>query len=179
MSRYYKLAQREHSTGAQIAATLAAGVVFVILLPLVIARVGPILDQLLGLPQVYAGPVNWILGGILVGVGLSFGVWVGFLQLSRGRGTPLPLLPTQELLTQGPFRYCRNPMTFGTILFYLGVGIAVGTIAGIGMVLCFAIALVFYLKHFEERELAERFGDAYLSYKQAVPFIIPRPPKRQ
>ena len=163
----------------QIAATLAAGVIFVILLPIVIARAGPALDQRLGLPQFYAGAVNWILGGILVVVGLSFGVWVGYLQLTRGRGTPLPVMPTQELLTQGPFRYCRNPMTFGTILFYLGIGIAVGTVAGIGLVLCIAIILVYYLKHFEERELAERFGDAYLTYKREVPFIVPRPPKRQ
>jgi len=28
-------------------------------------------------------------------------------------------MPTQELLTEGPFRYCRNPMTLGTILAYL------------------------------------------------------------
>jgi len=39
--------------------------------------------------------------------------------LTRGRGTPLPVMPTQELLTEGPFRYSRNPMTLGTILAYL------------------------------------------------------------
>jgi protein-S-isoprenylcysteine O-methyltransferase Ste14 len=89
------------------------------------------------------------------------------------------MLPTQELLTRGPFRYCRNPMTLGTILFYLGVGIIAGTIAGLGLALCFGALLVFYLKRFEERELAERFGEAYLQYKQDVPFIVPRLEKRQ
>ena len=38
--------------------------------------------------------------------------------------------------------------------------------------------LVLYLKRIEERELAERFGEAYLTYNREVPFIIPRLPKK-
>ncbi|MCK7467007.1 MAG: hypothetical protein MZU91_01865 [Desulfosudis oleivorans] len=33
-----------------------------------------------------------------------------------------------------------------------------------------------YLKLLEEKELTERFGEAYLAYKREVPFIIPRLP---
>jgi len=179
MSRYVKWAQKEHGGGTYIAAMLLAGVVFLILLPLVVIRVGPYLDSLLGLPSIQFGAVNYIAGGLLLVVGLFFGLWSNYVQLTRGRGTPLPVLPTQELLTQGPYRYCRNPMTFGTILAYLGLGVAAGTIAGILLVLGFAACLVLYLKRMEEKELAERFGEAYLQYRREVPFIIPRPPKRQ
>ena len=179
MSLYSKWAQREASLGARIAASLLAGIIFVILLPYVIAIVGPSLDRRLGLQGLDIGVWNYILGGLLVVLGLSFAWWSIYVQLTRGRGTPLPIMPTQELLTRGPFRYCRNPMTLGTILAYLGLGVIVGTIAGIGFVLCFAALLVLYLKRMEERELAERFGEAYLHYKQEVPFIIPRPAKRQ
>ena len=84
-------------------------------------------------------------------------------------------MPTQELLTEGPYRYCRNPMTLGTILAYLGIAVAVGTTAGTVLVLGPAALLVAYLKHLEERELAERFGKAYQAYRQDVPFMIPRP----
>jgi protein-S-isoprenylcysteine O-methyltransferase Ste14 len=70
-------------------------------------------------------------------------------------------------------------MTLGTVTAYLGIGIYAGTIAGIGIVLCFGALLVLYLKLLEEKELAERFGEAYLAYKREVPFIIPRLPKRQ
>jgi protein-S-isoprenylcysteine O-methyltransferase Ste14 len=35
-------------------------------------------------------------------------------------------------------------------------------------------AHLFYLKFFEERELALRFGESYAAYKQRVPFLVPR-----
>ena len=34
--------------------------------------------------------------------------------------------------------------------------------------------VVMILKLLEERELAERFGEAYLAYKRSTPFIVPR-----
>ena len=179
MSRYVKWAQKEHGGGTYIVAMLLAGVVFLILLPWIIIKVGPALDQRLGLPGFAIGAANYIIGGLLVVVGLIFGLWSNYVQMTRGRGTPLPILPTQELLTKGPYRYCRNPMTFGTILAYLGLGVAAGTVSGIILVLGFGALLVLYLKRMEERELAERFGEAYLQYKREVPFIIPKPPQRQ
>ena len=178
MSRYSKWAQREHSEARRIAITLLVGPVFLGLLPFLVAGVGPRLDRRLGLPSLRIGRVNRVLGGLLTVVGFSLGFWSVITQLDRGRGTPLPVMPTQELLTDGPYRYCRNPMTLGAILAYLGIGVGVGTIAGTALVLGFAGSLLVYLKRLEEGELAERFGEAYLAYERDVPFIIPRIPTR-
>jgi protein-S-isoprenylcysteine O-methyltransferase Ste14 len=179
MSRYKKWAQKEHSLGVRIAATLPAGLIIVILLPYLIVWVGPALDQRFGLPPIELGFWNYLLGGLLLLVGLSFALWSVYIQFDRGRGTPLPMLPTQELLVRGPYRYCRNPMTLGTLLAYLGLAIGAGSLSGIGIVLCVAALLITYLKRFEERELTERFGEAYRRYRREVPFIIPRLPKRR
>ena len=179
MSHYAAWAQREHSAAGEVAIMLLAGPIFLCLLPFLVAGVGPRLDRRLGLPPLRIGRVNRILGGLLTVLGFSLGFWSIVVQMTRGRGTPLPVMPTQELLTEGPFRYCRNPMTLGTILAYLGMAVAVGTIAGTVLVLSLAASLLVYLKRLEEGEFAERFGEAYLAYKRETPFIIPRLPRRR
>jgi protein-S-isoprenylcysteine O-methyltransferase Ste14 len=178
MSLYSQWAKKEQSEPKRIIAMLLAGVLFLYLLPRLIARGGSSLDRLLGLPSLHFGTINSILGISLMIVGFYFALWSIYAQLTRAQGTPLPILPTQKLLTDGPFHLCRNPMTFGTIVAYTGIGVYAETIAGVGMVLCFGMLLVLYLKLLEEKELAERFGDAYLKYKREVPFIIPRLPRR-
>jgi protein-S-isoprenylcysteine O-methyltransferase Ste14 len=90
--------------------------------------------------------VNYVVGGLLTVVGFSLGFWSVITQLDRGRGTPLPVMPTQELLADGPFRYCRNPMTLRSILAYLGIGVAAGTIAGTAHVVSWGVSLIAYLK---------------------------------
>jgi protein-S-isoprenylcysteine O-methyltransferase Ste14 len=174
MSRYTRWAKKEHSFGVRITAGILAGVVFLILLPLLIVKAGPRLDTLFGFQGFPVGPATYLLGGLMVGVGLFFGLWSNYVQFTRGRGTPLPVMPTQELLIQGPYRYCRNPMTLGTVLAYLGIGVLAGTVSGIVIVICFGLLLVLYITKLEEGELAERFGEAYLQYKREVPFLIPR-----
>jgi len=177
-SRYVKWARTPRSTGAQVAGLLPVGVGIVVLLPLLFIIGGPWLDRLIGVRFPEMGALNYVLGGLLVVSGLACGLSAVILQLTRGRGTPLPMMPTQELLTSGPYRYSRNPMTLGTVAAYVGVGVIAETISGIVLALCFAALLLVYLKRKEEGELAERFGEAYVAYKRDVPFFIPRWPKR-
>ncbi len=172
MSRYVQWSRTEHGESTRIAVTLLAGPVFLGLLPLLVAGVGPRLDRRLGLQPLRIGQAGRVVGGALSAAGFSIGVWSVYTQLDRGRGTPLPIMPTQELLAEGPFRFCRNPMTLGAILAYLGAAVAARTTAGMTFVLSLAAVLMTYLKRVEERELAE-FGEAYLVYKRETPFIVP------
>ncbi len=177
MSRFSKWAQTEHSPGARMLALIPAGAVFLVFLPYLFLVICPSLDQRLLTVSPQPGVATLIIGSILIAVGMFFGLWSIEVQFTRGRGTPLPIMPTQRLLITGPFRYCRNPMTLGTVLAYLGMSIAAATVIGVTLVLILAGLLVLYLKRVEERELAERFGEDYLVYMREVPFIIPKRPR--
>jgi protein-S-isoprenylcysteine O-methyltransferase Ste14 len=176
MSRYLQWSRTERDERTRIGVTLLAGPVFLGLLPFVVGVLGPRIDRCLGFAPPRIGGWDRLLGGVLSAAGFSLGFWSVYTQLDRGRGTPLPVMPTQELLTEGPFRYCRNPMTLGAILAYVGIAVAARTTTGMALVLSFAATLLTYLRRLEEPELAERFGQAYLAYKRATPFIVPRRP---
>jgi protein-S-isoprenylcysteine O-methyltransferase Ste14 len=177
MSRFSKWAQTEHSSGARIIALIPAGAIFLVFLPYLFLVICPSLDRRLLADSPKPGVATLIIGGIFAAVGLFSGLWSIEVQFTRGRGTPLPMMPTQGLLTTGPFRYCRNPMTLGTILAYLGMSITAATVIGVTLVLILTGLLIFYLKRVEEKELAERFGEDYLAYMREVPFIIPKIPR--
>jgi len=178
MSRYSKWGEKEHSERDRLIALLPAGILFLVIIPYILLVTSPSLDARIGLDRLSPSPASLIIGGILVALGLAFAQWSIYMQFTHGRGTPLPMIPTQRLITTGPFRYCRNPMTLGTILAYLGLSIAAATTVGILIVVALATLLLLYLKRMEEKELAERFGEEYLAYKREVPFIIPKLKRR-
>lgn len=174
MKYYQQWAGKSHSFLQHLLVLLPAGILFLFLIPYTLIRLLPRLDALLHLPSFRAGAVNPIIGGILLLAGLSFAFWSVLWQITRASGTPVPVVPTQKLLTDGPFKYCRNPMTLGTVLAYLGIALAVGSISSTAVVLLFGALLVLYLKLLEEKELALRFGADYELYKASTPFLIPR-----
>jgi protein-S-isoprenylcysteine O-methyltransferase Ste14 len=174
MNLFKKWAQREYSIAQRVLALIPAGVLFAFLLPLVLARVVPAIDQRLGLPSIAYGMLTLLVGIVFIVTGLIYALWSIVAQLFRARGTPLPMMATQKLLVSGPFRHCRNPMSFGTILLYLGISITVGSISAIATVLVFTTLLVLYIKLIEEKELEARFGKEYVEYKAGTPFLVPR-----
>jgi len=175
VARRTDTAKREEAAGRRIAVTVAAGgSIFGVLIPYGIVKAGVALDRILKAPSFFAGVPNLLAGGILAAGGFSLAVWTIAAQLSRGRGTPLPLMPTQRLLTDGPYAVCRNPMALGTLIAYLGVGTAAGSPCGLGVVVVLGCLLLAYVRVVEERELERRFGSAYRAYRTQVPFLFPK-----
>jgi protein-S-isoprenylcysteine O-methyltransferase Ste14 len=171
---YKKWASREYSLTRRLLALIPAFFLFVLIFPYLLVILLPRLDELLHLPRLFIGAVNYIFGIPLIVLGVIYGFWSIYSQLTRASGTPLPMMPTQKLLIDGPFKQCRNPMTFGTITAYLGVGILIGSVSSIVFVLIIGALLLTYLKKFEERELEIRFGQEYVAYKKNTPMFLPR-----
>jgi protein-S-isoprenylcysteine O-methyltransferase Ste14 len=101
-------------------------------------------------------------------------VATGMVLAVRGRGTPLPLAATRELVVAGPYRYVRNPMAIAGI----GQGVAVAVWLGSPLTLLYSVAgaIVWHVavRPVEEGDLSARFGRAYDSYRSSVPLWWPR-----
>jgi protein-S-isoprenylcysteine O-methyltransferase Ste14 len=166
--------QREFSPQSRLVGLAVEGVFFVILLPLGMRRAGDRLDRRLMLSRFSLPAVGKGLSLLLAAGGLIFALWSIRDQFERGRGTPVPAMPTQELITDGPYAHSRNPMALGTLLLYLGMGLWSGSISMIALVLAFFGLLLVYIKRVEEREMEARFGDAYRAYRRETPFLLPR-----
>ena len=167
-------AKREYGPRQRMALLAAAGVVFLVILPLALLCLGGRLDRLLDWPVFLHPPANAIVGGLTILAGWLLAIWTIYVQFTLGRGTPVPVMATQKLLICPPYSFCRNPMALGAIVLYLGVSVVAGSPGAALLVLLGAAALLTYVKVVEEREMVARFGEEYLAYRRGVPFIVPR-----
>jgi len=133
------------------------------------------LDRWMQLPTFLTPGGRGLLGGSLVTLGLIFLFWSIRAQKEIGKGTPMPLMATQNLVVQKPYLYCRNPIFFGVTALFFGISILFNSISSLVMVLIFSVIILLYTRFIEEKELEKRFGDEYLAYKKRTPFFIPIP----
>ena len=94
--------------------------------------------------------------------GLALAAWSIYAQLTLAQGTPIPAMPTQKLMVVGPFAYCTNPRSLGTLACCLGLGLWVGSPSGVAMMMAVSALLLIHIKLIEERELEARFGPEYV-----------------
>lgn len=141
-------------------------------------RRGGWLDERFGFSQFGDGIPTKVAGVLLMIAGGAFAFWSVLAEVRIGRGTPVPMIPTQRLVVVPPFTFCRNPMVLGTATAYLGLSVYIGSVTAIVLVLLFAGLLLLYVKALEEKELEARFGAEYVQYKRTNSFLIPRLPPR-
>jgi len=115
-----------------------------------------------------------IIGGLLIAAGAPM-LLDSFVRFAiQGLGTPAPVLPTQNLVVTGFYRYLRNPMYVGGLAAVVGQGLLLGDVR------LFAYGfLVWFLSHlfvvgYEEPKLKKTFGEEYLEFCRNVPRWIPR-----
>jgi protein-S-isoprenylcysteine O-methyltransferase Ste14 len=119
------------------------------------------------------GPVD-VLGGALVLLGLAAVVACFVRFVVEGRGTPAPVAPTETLVVGGLYRYVRNPMYVAVASIIGGQAVLFRSPGTAVWLLVFLMAVVGFVKIYEEPELQSQFGDAYEQYRRAVPGWWPR-----
>lgn len=115
------------------------------------------------LPRKMARTLGWTLlgGGVLL---LGWFEWA-----IRHAGTPAnPYKPVSHVVTEGPFRYTRNPGYLSMAMIYTGVA---GLANALWAILLLPVALSVIRRGVierEERYLEGKFGEEYLHYKARV-----------
>jgi protein-S-isoprenylcysteine O-methyltransferase Ste14 len=74
----------------------------------------------------------------------------------------------QELVTTGPYAYCRHPLYACSILGALGLGLTTRSLLLTAIVVVLIAALVVYAAACEEQFLADAFPDAFNAYVVAT-----------
>ena len=131
-------AQLPRSLIYKIGAMLIGMLIFLILLPALLYVIGLGLDKYI--LHTWARYLKAAFVWICIAIGLGFAGWAMLSQAIKGRGTPNPMAATQELVVSGPYKYTRNPIQLGVMIYYLGLGTWFGSIAiGLSM---FVIAFI-------------------------------------
>lgn len=115
---------------------------------------------------VISGPLK-NLGYLLIAVGIALPVW-GAQIFKRLETNILPYKSPDKLVTEGPFRFSRNPMYLGMLLVLFGTGIRLGALESLYFIaLFFAVANWWYIP-FEEGKMDKMFGEQFTAYKKQV-----------
>ncbi len=97
---------------------------------------------------------------------------IGNYRSREGGGGPGLSIPPDRLVTGGPYRFCRNPMYLGHLIFLTGIAVALDSWLA-------AAVFVFHAAWFDRRvrddeaRLSALFGDPYRAYLARVKRWIP------
>ena len=97
---------------------------------------------------------------------------VGNYRARRGGGGPGVAIPPERIVESGPYRWVRNPMYLGHLIFFAGVAVTLASWVA-------AAVLAFHVFWFDrrvredEKRLAALFGEPYAAYCRRVKRWIP------
>ena len=116
-----------------------------------------------------AGTFRLVVALVLVVLGMILGLGA-VLGFRRQRTTVNPMDPqaTSALVTGGLYRFSRNPMYLGVLLFLIAFAVALGNPVSVVPVVCFVLYITIFQIKPEERIIAENFGDAFSDYSGKV-----------
>lgn len=100
---------------------------------------------------------------------LGIGIMFSAIGLFRSMGTaPQPWKRSTALVTEGVYRWSRNPMYFGMALAYAGIAIWMDSLVALLLLIPLVLVIQKEVIEREEAYLAGKFGERYLDYKSSV-----------
>ena len=123
---------------------------------------------------IYDNLIFKVFGLLLIVCELVIFIYCSEIFIKYGRGTPLITEPTNKFVEKGLYKYMRNPIYMGHMLYFFGLFLFFGRI-----LLLVYFLFIFGLVHsivvyLEEPHLKKKFGQRYIKYTRSVPRWIPK-----
>lgn len=116
------------------------------------------------------GLPGWLrIGGAVAGTVLLLLLDTRAMLRFRRHGTPFnPGRPAEALVTDGPYRFTRNPMYLGMACAYAGAALAAGALWSLALLPLVLLIVDRVIIPREEAHLAASFGEEYERYRGRV-----------
>ena len=151
-----------------IAGYLIGLLLFVILIPLLMWKISG---------EVHPGTVQIICLIVLAAAGIGLSIWSIVYMKNVGKGNPMDAFNhevaprTENLMTDGPYRICRNPMLLGVFIYYIGLLIYLCSWKAVAVFVVYFVIMMVQVNR-EEKRLEQDFGDAYREYCKKTSKLI-------
>ena len=132
-----------------------------------------------GWPYVPDSTLRVVIGVLLAVGGLALSIWSIVYMRVVGKGNPFDaygheVAPrTSQLMTDGPYGLCRNPMLAGIYLYDAGILVWLWSALPLLVFLVEVVLLILQVRS-EEKRLEQDFGKDYLDYKSRVGRYFPK-----
>ena len=121
------------------------------------------------------GAARWplfVLGLALMAAGIVVRQWA-ILVLGRFFTVDVRVHPNQTVVERGPYRWVSHPSYSGLVVFFVGLGLALGNWASLAVVVLLPTAGLVIRIRSEERALLAALGEDYRRFAATRPRLFP------
>jgi protein-S-isoprenylcysteine O-methyltransferase Ste14 len=109
------------------------------------------------------------LGIILIIIGIAIYSISCYYFIFYGKGTPSPLDEPKMLITEGIYKYTRNPMYLSGVLIVLGEAIFFESLMILAYTFLLFVIYHLFIVFYEEPHLIRKYGKLYEEYMKRTP----------
>lgn len=111
-----------------------------------------------------------IVGSGLIGLAILFDLWsIGLFLFHKTTVNPLTPHNTQQFVTDGLYKYTRNPMYVGLLAILIGWAFLLGSLSPLTLLPLFVWVISWSQIIPEEKILQKKFGHQYTEYMKKTP----------
>jgi protein-S-isoprenylcysteine O-methyltransferase Ste14 len=119
-------------------------------------------------------PLTYFVIGITLIIAGSIVRWSAIFTLKSAFTVDVSIDAHQHLVRTGIYRFVRHPAYSGSLLSFLGLGIAFGSYLSLLAIIVPIGSAFLYRIHVEEKALLNAFGEEYIAYRASTGRLIPR-----